>query len=78
MSAAEHRQLAENVQPAMSLGASVVFEESEEVVGAILDFVRKNAISRLVVGRPSRRGFAARFSPGIVDLLKERAEGFDC
>jgi len=77
MSAAEHRQLADNVQLAMSLGASVVFEESEDVVGAILDFIRKNQISLLVVGRPSRRGFFARLSPGIVDLLKERVEDCD-
>jgi len=77
MSAAQHRQLADNVQLAMSLGASVVFEESEDVAGAILAFVKKNAISLVIVGRPSRRGLTARLSPGIVDLLKERAEGFD-
>jgi two-component system sensor histidine kinase KdpD len=77
MSATEHRQLADNVQLAMSLGASVVFEESEDVAGAILEFIRKNQISLLVVGRPSRRGFVARLSPGIVDLLKERVEDCD-
>ncbi len=77
MSANEHRQLADNVQLAMSLGASVLFEESEDVAGTILDFVRNHHVSLLVVGRPSRRGLAARFTPGIVDLLKERAAGFD-
>jgi hypothetical protein len=30
-----------------------------------------------VVGRPSRRGLAARISPGIVARLEERAEGVD-
>jgi two-component system sensor histidine kinase KdpD len=77
MSAAEHRKLADNVQLAMSLGASVVFEESEDVVTAILEFIRKNHIALLVVGRPSRRGVMARLMPGIVDSLKEHAEGFD-
>jgi two-component system, OmpR family, sensor histidine kinase KdpD len=77
MSAEEHRKLADNVQLAMSLGANVIFEESEDVVSTILDFVRKQHVSLLVVGRPSRRGFVARLTPGIVDLLKERAEGFD-
>lgn len=77
MSADEHRRLADNVQLAMSLGASVLFEESEDVAGTILEFVRNHHVSLLVVGRPSRRGLAARLTPGIVDRLKERAAGFD-
>jgi two-component system sensor histidine kinase KdpD len=77
MTATEHRQLTENVQLAMSLGASVVFRESEDVVSTILDFMRQENISVLVVGRPSRRGVAARVVPGIVHRLQERAAGFD-
>jgi K+-sensing histidine kinase KdpD len=76
MSATAHRQLTENVQLAMSLGASVVFRESEDVVGTILEFVQQERVSLLVVGRPSRRGAAARFAPGIVQRLQE-AKGFD-
>lgn len=76
-SAAEHRQLADNVQLAMSLGANVVFEESEDVVGTILSFVKKHNVSLLIVGRSSRNGLARRFAPGVVDQLDERAEGFD-
>jgi two-component system sensor histidine kinase KdpD len=76
MSAAEHRQLTENVQLAMSLGASVVFRESEDVVRTILEFVEQEKVSLLVVGRPSRHGAVARFAPGIVQRLQE-AKGFD-
>jgi two-component system sensor histidine kinase KdpD len=76
MTAQQHRLLTENVQLAMSLGASVLIRESEDVVGTILDVVRQEKVSLLVVGRPSRRGLAGRFSPGIVQRLQE-APGFD-
>jgi two-component system sensor histidine kinase KdpD len=76
MSAAEHRQLTENVQLAMSLGASVVFREAEDVVSTILEFVEEEHISLLVVGRPNRHGLFGRISPGIVQRLQE-AKGFD-
>ena len=76
MTAREHRLLTENVQLAMSLGASVVIRESEDVVGAILDVIREEKVSLLVVGRPSRRGLVGRISPGIVQQLQD-AKGFD-
>jgi len=76
MSAQQHRLLTENVQLAMSLGASVMIRESEDVVATILDVVRQENVSLLVVGRPSRRGLHGRFTPGIVQRLQE-AEGFD-
>ncbi|MEO8378213.1 MAG: histidine kinase [Acidobacteriota bacterium] len=76
-SAAEHRQLADNVQLAMSLGANVVFEESEDVVGTILTLVKTHDVSLLVVGRSSRKGVAARLFRGVSDQLKDRAIGFD-
>ncbi len=76
MTAAEHRQLTDNVQLAMSLGASVVFRESEDVVGTILRFVAEERVTLLVVGRPQRHGILGRVSPGIVQRLQE-ATGFD-
>ncbi|MCU1246568.1 MAG: Osmosensitive channel histidine kinase KdpD [Acidobacteria bacterium] len=75
-STAEHRQLADNVQLAMSLGANVVFEESEDVVGTILAFVKRHNVALLIVGRSSRGAFARRIVPGVVDQL-QRTEGFD-
>ena len=74
MSAGEHRQLTENVQLAMSLGASVVFRESEDVVGTILEFMKDEKVSLLVVGRPSRRGFIGRMAPPTPVVRVERAE----
>jgi len=77
MSATQHRLLTENVQLAMSLGASVVFKEGEDVVATISDFLRTEKIGLLVVGQPTRRGFSARLSPGIVNLILEQMHGFD-
>ncbi len=76
MTAEQHRLLTENVQLAMSLGASVIIKESEDVVGTILDVIRQESVSLLVVGRASRRGVIGRVSPGIVQRLQE-AKGFD-
>lgn len=77
MSATEHRLLSENVQLAMSLGASVVFRESEDIVSAILDFIREERIGLLLLGQPTRRGLFGRLSPGIVIRMLERMAGFD-
>jgi two-component system, OmpR family, sensor histidine kinase KdpD len=71
MSSQQHRQLADNVQLAMSLGASVISRESEDVVVAILDFIAREDISLLVVGKPTRKGFVGRLAPGIVQRLLE-------
>ena len=76
MSATEHRLLTDNVQLAMSLGASVVFRESEDVVGTILRFIGEENVSLLVAGRPSRTGLFGRLAPGIVQQLQE-SKGFD-
>src|SRR5260221_11879013 len=76
MTAQQHRLLTENVQLAMSLGASVVIRESEDVVGTILEIIRQENVSLLVVGRASRNGLLGRLTPGIVQRLQE-AKGFD-
>lgn len=76
MTAQQHRLLTENVQLAMSLGASVVIREAEDVVQTIVDIIREEGVSLLVVGRPSRHGLLGRMSPGIVQRLQER-KGFD-
>ena len=76
MTAEQHRLLTENVQLAMSLGASVVIRESEDIVSTLLEIIRQERISLLVVGRASRRGVIGRISPGLVQQLQE-AKGFD-
>jgi len=77
ITAEEHRQLSENVQLAISLGATVVTRESEDVVAALLDFVRSERITILVVGRPTRHGMVSRFVPSAVHKLLDRGRGFD-
>jgi len=77
ITAEEHRKLSENVQLAISLGATVVTRESEDVAGALCDFAREARINLLVVGKPTRPGFFNRFAPSIVHKLLERGQGFD-
>lgn len=75
ISAEEHRKLAENVQLAMSLGATVVTRESEDVAGAIRDFAEEEHINVLVVGKPTRHGLVSRFAPSVVHRLLETGKG---
>jgi two-component system sensor histidine kinase KdpD len=77
ISAEQHRLLSENVQLAMSLGATVITRESEDVVGALLEFVESEGITILVVGRPTRHGMVSRFAPSTVHKLLDRSHGFD-
>ena len=69
ITAEEHRKLAENVQLAMSLGATVVTRESEDIAGAIREFADEERINLIVVGKPTRRGFVSRLAPSIVHKL---------
>lgn len=77
ITAEQHRKLSENVQLAISLGATVITRESEDVVGALLDFVESERITILVVGRPTRSGFVSRVVPSTVHRLLELGRGFD-
>jgi two-component system sensor histidine kinase KdpD len=77
LSARQHRALTENVELAMTLGATVVVREAEDVAAEIVRFVREENVAVLIVGPPSRRGLFARLVPGIVDRILSRADGFD-
>ncbi len=77
LSARQHRALTENVELAMTLGATVVVREAEDVAKEILSFVKEENVGVLIVGPPTRRGLAARLLPGTVDRLLDRTDGFD-
>ncbi len=77
LSARQHRALTENVELAMTLGATVVVREAEDVAAEVLRFVKDANVGIVIVGTPSRRGLAARLLPGTVDRILARAEGFD-
>jgi two-component system, OmpR family, sensor histidine kinase KdpD len=77
LSAKAHRELTENIQLAISLGATIVYRESEDVAQALLDFAREEKVGVLVVGRPSRTGLRGRLAPGIVSRVLEGARGID-
>jgi two-component system sensor histidine kinase KdpD len=75
ITAEEHRKLADNVQLAMSLGATVVTRESEDIAGAIRNFATEEQINVLIVGKPTRHGFVSRFAPSVVHKLMEAGGG---
>lgn len=77
LTAEQHRKLSENVQLAISLGATVITRESEDVAAGILDFVRSERITLLVVGKPTRPSLIGRIIPSIVHKLLGRGHGFD-
>ncbi|MEA2345270.1 MAG: two-component system, OmpR family, sensor histidine kinase KdpD [Thermoanaerobaculia bacterium] len=77
ISAEQHRKLSENVQLAISLGATVITRESEDVASALLDFAKSEGITMLVVGRPTRSGLVSRVVPSTVHRLLELGRGFD-
>lgn len=76
LSARQHRALTENVELAMTLGATVVVREAEDVAAEILRFVKAENVGIVIVGPPSRRGLAARLFPGTVDRLLAGTDGF--
>jgi len=75
ITAEQHRKLSENVQLAMSLGATVVTRESEDVAGEICQFAAEERINLVVVGKPTRHGFVSRFAPSIVHKLLDGGHG---
>ncbi len=77
LSALEHRSLTETIELAMTLGATVVVREAEDVAAEILRFVHEESVGFVIVGPPSRRGLAARFLPGTVDRLLAEGGSFD-
>lgn len=77
LSAKEHRELTENVQLAISLGATIVYRESEDVAQALLDFAHEESVGVVVMGRPTRMGLRGRLAPGIVTRVLEGASGID-
>jgi len=77
LTAKEHRELTENIQLAISLGATIVYRESEDVAGALLDFAHEEKVGVIILGRPTRTGLRGRLSPGIVSHVLEGARGID-
>ncbi len=77
LSAKEHRELTENIQLAISLGATIVYRESEDVAQALLAFAREEKVKVVVLGRPTRTGIAGRLAPGIVSRVLEGGHGLD-
>ena len=67
----------ETYDAAISLGATIVYREAEDVARALLDFAREEKVKVLVLGRPTRTGITGRIAPGIVSRVLEGARGLD-
>lgn len=75
--AATQRRIADTLELAQKLGATVFNYRGDEVVGTILRFAREYGVGHVVVGRPGRRQPLRRLlgRPGPVHELLEKAEG---
>lgn len=76
LDAETQKQLAETLELARHLGATVFTFQGEDVVETILRFAREIRAGHVVVGRPSPRpAWRRRLRPSLVDRLVERATG---
>lgn len=76
ITAEQHRLLSENVQLAISLGATVVTRESEDVAETICQFAQEERINIVVLGKP-RRSWLRAIRGNIVLQLLDRGHEFD-
>ncbi|MBO9664143.1 sensor histidine kinase KdpD [Dokdonella sp.] len=62
---------------AEQLGAETANLSGESVPATLLAFARQRNVSRIVVGKPARGGWLARFRPSLVDELIRRSGAID-
>jgi two-component system sensor histidine kinase KdpD len=62
---------------AEQLGAETANLSGESVATALLDFARQRNVSRIIVGKPTRNGWLARFKHSLVDELIDRSGTVD-
>jgi two-component system sensor histidine kinase KdpD len=76
---ADKDRRAEALRLAEALGAEIATLNAEgDVAGEILAFARARNVSRLIVGRPRRRGWLARLGrESVAETLIRRAEDFE-
>ena len=63
--------LAEALKLAEQLGGASVVLNGDDLVGAVLDYARRNNVTQIVVGKSHRKGWRAWFRPSLApELLK--------
>ena len=63
--------LAEALKLAEQLGGASVVLNGDDLVGAVLDYARRNNVTQIVVGKSHRRGWRSWFRPSLApELLK--------
>jgi two-component system sensor histidine kinase KdpD len=72
--AAAHR-LNETLKLAQQLGASTAVLTGDDIVETVLEFVRRNNVTQIVIGRTPRRRWRAIFGRSLPQALLERSGG---
>ncbi len=69
LSAEERARLSENLRLAEQLGAETATLSGESAAAAILRFAREQNVTKIVAGKPRRRGLRERLGGGFLDEL---------
>jgi two-component system sensor histidine kinase KdpD len=68
-SEADAKRLDDHLRLAETLGATVVRLTGSNVASAILDYARKNNVTRLIIGKPTRSRLADRVRGSLLDQI---------
>ena len=77
LSTSKFRALLDNINLASDLGAEIVWLKSPDVVEAIIDFARKEKISKIVLRRSHRNFWSQIYHHSIPERLFHEARDFD-
>jgi two-component system sensor histidine kinase KdpD len=77
IAAETHRRLTDTLEIAQKMGGTVVILKSNDVVSALISFVRDYGITQVVMGKSTPRRGVKRFFPSIVDRLSVNLPGVD-
>ena len=69
LSDTERKQLVENLGLAEQLGAETASLAADDTVQAIVDFARKNNVTKIIAGKPGSLGWRERFTGSFVGNL---------
>ncbi|HWE45950.1 MAG TPA: sensor histidine kinase KdpD [Caulobacteraceae bacterium] len=75
MNAASAHRLNEALKLAQQLGGSTAVLTGDDIVETVLDYVRRNNITQIVIGRTPHRRFRALFGRSLPQALLERSGG---
>jgi two-component system, OmpR family, sensor histidine kinase KdpD len=75
--AAARDAVLEHLRLAGELGAETVTLSGQEISAEILDYARRKNVTRIVLGKPTRRGWKRWVLGSLVDTIVREGHGFD-